>query len=180
MGGPGLLLGVRTPALTFRPAELAAIDKTGRLYRLVIPSDRQAYLVLASFMFVLADEKGGTFQKHGTVVPLLITGGRAAAEIKFLYATGAGSWNVPYPDGALVLRYPPPQMPSVSLVAPVSATIAGQPATVITAIAQSGQTSGMLEIDVVVPDDVSSGTQSLILKIGDKDNSEQKVVVWVQ
>jgi uncharacterized protein (TIGR03437 family) len=102
------------------------------------------------------------------------------------YATGAGLWSFPFPDGGLVL-YPYPEVgpPPLGLevlapVAPVSVTIGGQPAKVVQAIAQRRRVFGVLHVDVQVPDDIGSGAQPVVLKIGDKDNLPQNVTVWVQ
>jgi trimeric autotransporter adhesin len=100
------------------------------------------------------------------------------------FATGAGAWNVKFPDGQLVLRptfggdprLPPLLAPS----APVFVTIGGKTARVVRAAAQRNQVYGMLEVDAEIPEGTGSGVQPLVLKVGDSDNSEQKVTVWVR
>jgi hypothetical protein len=39
---------------------------------------------------------------------------------------------------------------------------------------------GMLEVDAEVPENIGSGAQPLVLKIGDSDNLAQKATVWVR
>lgn len=100
------------------------------------------------------------------------------------YATGAGAWNVAYPDGGLVLAsrmaLPPPFPAFLAPVAPVSVTIGGQPARVVLATAQQMRVSGMLEVTVEIPEGVGSGAQPVVLKVGENDNADQNVSVWVR
>ncbi|MCW5982954.1 MAG: IPT/TIG domain-containing protein [Bryobacteraceae bacterium] len=100
------------------------------------------------------------------------------------YATGAGTWNVPYPDGSLVLSVrqalPPPFPEFLAPVAPVSVTIGGQPANVVRAAAQRNRVSGMLEVTTEVPAGIGAGAQPIVLKVGENDNARQNVTVWVR
>ena len=100
------------------------------------------------------------------------------------YATGAGAWNVAYPDGSLVLAsrlgLPPPSPEFLAPLAPVSVTIGGQPAKVTAATAQPMRVSGMLQVSAEVPEGAGSGPQPLVLKVGDNDNARQNVTVWVR
>jgi uncharacterized protein (TIGR03437 family) len=100
------------------------------------------------------------------------------------YATGAGAWNVAYPDGALVLSaglgLAPPSPLFLEPLAPVSVSIGGQPATVISARAQRMRVSGMLEVTAEIPQGIGSGAQRLVLKVGENDTSQQNVTVWVR
>jgi uncharacterized protein (TIGR03437 family) len=100
------------------------------------------------------------------------------------YATGAGIWNVAYPDGSLVLDarlgLAPPSPEFLAPVAPVSVMVGGQPAKVVMAIAQRMRVSGMLEVTVEIPAGLEPGAQPLVLKIGENDNADQNVTVWVQ
>lgn len=99
------------------------------------------------------------------------------------YATGAGAWNVAYPDGGLVLAsrtgiYLGPEF--LAPLAPVSVAIGGQPARVVLATAQLIRVSGMLQVTVEIPESVGSGAQPVLLKVGENDNAEQNVTVWVR
>jgi uncharacterized protein (TIGR03437 family) len=103
------------------------------------------------------------------------------------YATGAGAWNVAYPDGGLVLAsrlgWPPlpPGFPEfVAPLAPVSVTIGGQPARVVAAVAQPMRVSGMLQVTAEIPQGIGSGEQPVVLTIGNNSNSQQWVTVAVQ
>ncbi len=99
------------------------------------------------------------------------------------YATGAGAWNVGYPDGSLVLsaRLGLPTLPEfLAPLAPVSVTVGGQPARVVLATAQVMRVSGMLQVTVEIPEGVGAGAQPVVLKIGENDNADQNVTVWVR
>jgi uncharacterized protein (TIGR03437 family) len=97
------------------------------------------------------------------------------------YATGAGSWEIPYPDGALVLSEINPSNNNPLIpTASVSVTIGGQPAKVIQASRQARQVSGMLEVKAEVPQGIGSRAQPIVLKIGERDSSPQTTTVWVR
>lgn len=101
-----------------------------------------------------------------------------------LHATGAGAWNLPFPDGSLIISprqaLPPPRPQFLAPLAPVSVTIGGQPAKLISATAQPMRVLGMLEVVVEIPEGIESGAQPIVLKIGENDNARQNVTVWVQ
>ncbi len=110
-----------------------------------------------------------------------------------IFATGAGPWT------------PPPQS-DVFLFGenfttqPVSLTIGGQPAKILGTgtVGTCQQVLGacgvvpndpakpthnkwsVLQVNAVVPDGLSSGPQPIVLTIGDNDNSQQQVTVWIQ
>jgi uncharacterized protein (TIGR03437 family) len=63
---------------------------------------------------------------------------------------------------------------------PVSVAIGGKPATVVRAAGKENDVLGTLEVLVQVPADIDSGEQPLVLKVGDVDNAEQRVTVWIQ
>jgi len=102
-----------------------------------------------------------------------------------LFAAGAGQWNVPYPDGSIVLNGSPASASglgfnSTAPTAPVSLTIGGQSATILYVGAESGKVSGMLQVNAVVPEGIGSGSQPIVLKIGDNDNSQQPVTISIK
>ena len=108
----------------------------------------------------------------------------AGSAITF-YATGAGAWNVPFPDGALVMSsrtgfVPPIFAEFITPAAPVSVSIGGRAARLVEATAQAMRVSGMLQITAEIPVGVSSGTQPVVLKIGANDSAGQNVTVWVR
>lgn len=100
------------------------------------------------------------------------------------YATGAGAWNIAYPDGGLVLAsrlgLSPPSPEFLAPLAPVSVTLGGQPARVIAATAQPMRVSGMLQVTTEIPEGIGSGAQPVLLKVGESDNAQQNVTVWVR
>jgi uncharacterized protein (TIGR03437 family) len=84
----------------------------------------------------------------------------AAAGILVLYGTGEGQTSPAGVDGGVNKSvFPKP-------VAPVSATIGGQPAKIIYAGAAPDFVAGVLQVDVQVPAGVT-GTVPLVLTIGD-------------
>jgi uncharacterized protein (TIGR03437 family) len=98
-----------------------------------------------------------------------------------LFATGMGVWDPPVPDGGIDLfdfsRIPPQ---SSFLAKPVSLTIGGQPARILYTGASPYQVWGLLQINAVVPDNVASGVQPVVLKIGQNDNSSQNVTMAIK
>jgi uncharacterized protein (TIGR03437 family) len=102
-----------------------------------------------------------------------------------MFATGAGAWNVAYPDGSVVLNHLRQGSASISFnalfpISPISMTIGGKPATILYAGAAPGQVYGMLQVNALVPKEIGSGAQAVILRIGDHDNADQNVMVAVQ
>jgi hypothetical protein len=51
---------------------------------------------------------------------------------------------------------------------------------VVRAAGKENDVLGTLEVLVQVPADIDSGEQPLVLKVGDVDNAEQRVTVWIQ
>ena len=78
-----------------------------------------------------------------------------------LFATGEGQTNPPGADGQLATSvYPKP-------VLPVSVTIGGQPANVAYYGAAPGLTAGLLQLNVVVPQNIPAGDAAVVLTVGD-------------
>ncbi|MBV8846309.1 MAG: hypothetical protein JO307_26180 [Bryobacterales bacterium] len=109
------------------------------------------------------------------------------------YATGVGPWGQPVvsgvkqpaiQDGSLVLGLGDPtftpQFEGYVPTSPISLTIGGQPAKVTYAGAAPHMVAGMLQVNAVIPSNVSSGAQPLVLTVGQNDNSQQHVTVAVQ
>ena len=102
-----------------------------------------------------------------------------------LFAAGAGLWNVPFSDGSIVLSggpytYGGVSFNSIAPTAPVALTIGGQRATILYVGAEGGAVSGMLQVNAVVPEGIGSGSQPIVLKIGDNDNSQQSVTISIK
>jgi uncharacterized protein (TIGR03437 family) len=99
-------------------------------------------------------------------------------------ATGVGLWNVSWPDGSVVLSSrnvgPTADQQELRPRLPVSVAIGGKPATVVRAAGKENDVLGTLEVLVQVPADIDAGEQPLVLKVGDVDNAEQRVTVWIQ
>ena len=77
-----------------------------------------------------------------------------------LFATGEGQTNPPGIDGQLAISTLPQPVP------PVSVTIGGQPATVAYYGAAPGLTAGLMQLNVVVPQNISAGAAAVILTVG--------------
>src|SRR5262249_7131133 len=92
-----------------------------------------------------------------------------------LYATGPGPLN-PSPSGDVAFEH----VIRPSIVQPVSLTIGGKPAQILYRGSLDFQPWGLLQVNAIVPDGVASGPQPLVLKIGDNDNSQQKVTIAVK
>ena len=102
-----------------------------------------------------------------------------------LFAAGVGLWNVPFPDGSIVLSAGPYTYGGVSFnsiapMAPVSLTIGGQSATILYVGAEGGAVSGILQVNATVPEGIGSGSQPIVLKVGDNDNSQQSVMISIK
>jgi len=95
-----------------------------------------------------------------------------------IFATGGGALNQPVQDGSIPLNVlePPGYIPAAAL----SLTIGGQPAKILYAGLAPYEVSGMLQINAVVPAAIGSGTQPVVLTIGDNDNAAQQVTVAVK
>ncbi len=78
------MVGVRTPASTFRPAVLASQEATGRTLHVVIPFDKPVNVEVASSFFKLADSNGAAFSRPGAVIPVTVPAGQKAPTIRFL------------------------------------------------------------------------------------------------
>jgi hypothetical protein len=91
-----------------------------------------------------------------------------------LFATGAGSWNPGVQDGGINLAI-------TSFTAkPVSVTIGGKTANVYYFGSAPYEPWAMLQLTVQVPSETPSGSQPLVLYIGQNDNSQQRLTVAVQ
>ncbi len=77
-----------------------------------------------------------------------------------VYTTGLGAVNPAIAQGT-----PPPSSPLSTVVAPVTATIGGQNATVLFAGAAPGVT-GTYQVNVMIPSTARSGTSKLVITAG--------------
>jgi uncharacterized protein (TIGR03437 family) len=89
-----------------------------------------------------------------------------------LFATGEGQTNPPGVDGQIANSvYPKPALP-------VSVTIGGQPASVAYYGAAPGLTAGLMQLNVVVPENIQPGNAAVVLTVGTA-NSQDGVTVAV-
>jgi uncharacterized protein (TIGR03437 family) len=95
-----------------------------------------------------------------------------------MYVTGGGLLSQTVQDGSIPLIIGEP--PYYNIVAPVSLKIGGQPAQVIYAGAIPYEVTGMLQVNAIVPNNIGSGPQPVVLTIGDNNNAAQQVTVAVK
>ncbi len=93
-----------------------------------------------------------------------------------IYATGEGSLTPFVPTGTISGQTLPLPKP----IANVSVTIGGQPATIAYAGEAPGLVSGVIQINAMVPTNIGSGPQQVILTIGTNMNIQQVINVSVQ
>ena len=86
----------------------------------------------------------------------------APGSVVTLYATGAGHMNPPEADGS-VPNSPPFPVPTLG----VSVSIGNQSAGVLYAGAAPGSVAGVLQINVTIPSNATSGSLPITLQVGD-------------
>lgn len=84
--GAHLLVGVRTPASTFRRAIPAGPGIGGAMLKVVIPFDRPVQLAVASGFFKLADGSGEQVARPGVAIPLAVPAGQTPATVRLSVA----------------------------------------------------------------------------------------------
>jgi trimeric autotransporter adhesin len=101
-----------------------------------------------------------------------------------IFGTGAGVWNQTPQDGSVVLSAlllgGPPGQPLMRPLAPVSLSIGGQPAEIRYAGPAGNAVSGALQVNAVVPDNIGTGPQAVVLAVGDNNNVQQQATVAVR
>jgi uncharacterized protein (TIGR03437 family) len=93
-----------------------------------------------------------------------------------IYATGEGALNPAVATGSMS----GPSLPLPKPIANVSVTIGGQPASISYAGEAPGEVSGVLQVNAVIPNNVSSGNQLVVLTIGNNSSTQQAITVAVQ
>jgi len=93
-----------------------------------------------------------------------------------IYATGEGSLTPFVPTGTIS----GPTLPLPKPIANVSVMIGGQPATISYAGEAPGLVSGVIQINAIVPTNIGSGPQQVVLTIGNNMNIQQVINVAVQ
>ena len=93
-----------------------------------------------------------------------------------IYATGEGLLIPPVATGSMS----GPSLPLPKPAANVSVTIGGQPAAISYAGEAPTLVSGVLQVNVTIPNNISSGNQLVVLTIGNNSNTQQAITVAVQ
>lgn len=104
-----------------------------------------------------------------------------------MYATGFGAWDAAVLDGSISLGTSaigvPPVVCADQCNKPanvMSLTIGGKPAKLIYTGASAYEPWSLLQINAVIPADVDSGQQQVVLTVGHNDNRQQNVTVAVR
>jgi uncharacterized protein (TIGR03437 family) len=93
-----------------------------------------------------------------------------------IYATGEGVLVPPVATGSMS----GPSLPLPVPAANVTVTIGGQPATISYAGEAPTLVSGVLQVNAVIPSNIASGNQLVVLTIGNNSNTNQSITVAVQ
>lgn len=96
-------------------------------------------------------------QVNGPQVPI------AKGHVVALYLTGAGLMSLGNQTGGVSPSNPLPTLPSTSQA---QVTIGGQPAQILYAGGAPGEITGLYQINVVVPANIGSGPQSVVVEVG--------------
>lgn len=94
-----------------------------------------------------------------------------------IFATGEGALNPPVLTGSVTSGSGPTFPKPAGFV---SVTIGGQPATLQYVGEAPSLVSGVLQINAVVPQNIGSGPQTVVLNVGSGTNSQQTITVAVQ
>jgi uncharacterized protein (TIGR03437 family) len=94
-----------------------------------------------------------------------------------VFATGEGSLAPAVATGS-VTSATGPTFPAP--VGPVSVTIAGKPASLIYAGEAPGFASGVFQLDVTIPQGTPSGSQPMVVTVGNNSNAAQNITVAVK
>ena len=90
-----------------------------------------------------------------------------------LFATGAGLWNQDVRAGQIL--FAPQARPMILPKAEVSVKVGGLPARILYAGGAPG-TAGLVQVNAIVPDEVTSGIQVVELIVGQNTNARQQQV----
>jgi uncharacterized protein (TIGR03437 family) len=107
---------------------------------------------------------------QGSGIAIFATGGG------LLTQTGVGLPTRVVQDGSIFLEFQTGLAPAAA----VSLTIGGQPARILYAAAAPYEVLGMLQVNAVVPSNIGSGPQPVVLTVGKNNNASQQVTVAVQ
>jgi uncharacterized protein (TIGR03437 family) len=90
-----------------------------------------------------------------------------------IYGTGQGASNTAETDGTLISALVVPALA-------VTASIDGQPATVLYAGSAPGLVAGVLQINLAIPSQLSAGSHSLVISAGEWTNVAQNSGLFTQ
>jgi uncharacterized protein (TIGR03437 family) len=93
-----------------------------------------------------------------------------------IYMTGEGALSPAVATGSIS----GPSLPLPKPLAPVTATIGGQPADISYAGEAPTLVSGVLQVNAKIPENISSGNQIVVVTIGNNTNQQQSITVAVQ
>jgi len=102
-----------------------------------------------------------------------------------LFVTGAGLWAAKL-NGDIACGDPRPRpltQPGYPLGftgQPLSLTIGGAPAQILYAGATFLRPWGLLQVNAIIPDNIGSGPQPVVLKIGNNDNAAQRATIQIE
>ena len=100
----------------------------------------------------------------------------AKGSVVLIYGTGEGSLTPFVPTGTITGSALPLPKPTGE----VSVTIGGKPATILYGGEAPGLIAGVIQVNAIVPNDVGSGPQQIVLKIGSNSNTQQVINVAAQ
>ena len=153
--------GTAAPLIYTSPGQVAAVvpfGVTGASAQVVAQYQNQAATIAVSLaqtapgIFTLdysGKNQAIAFNQNGT-----LNGSTDPASIGSqlsIYVTGIGPTNPPSQDGAIAK----PPLPAA--IYPITVTIGGQPATIASATAVTGQVAGVMQVTVQVPSNVTAG-----------------------
>ncbi len=144
-------------------------------------------IVSASFMVVVTNTAPGIFSVNqtGNGQGAILNSNDSANNSRnpapkgstvSIYATGEGVLVPPVATGSMS----GPSLPLPVPAANVSVTIGGQPATISYAGEAPTLVSGVLQVNAVIPNNIGSGNQLVVLSIGSNSNTQQSITVAVQ
>lgn len=122
-------------------------------------------------IFTLADGTAAAIREDGVIVSKAIP--VRAGSIVSLFATGLGAVDTPFNFGTAATT------PTL-LRNPVTVTIGGKPAEVLYSGTSPGQTTGLIQINVRVPDGVTGDAGVEIASQGESSAPHQKAILPVQ
>lgn len=165
------------------PYEVGMMASVGSSINVVVTHNGT---ISAAFMVTVTDTAPGIFSAdqsgigQGAILDANLSSNKTNPAPKgstvSIFVTGEGALNPAVATGSMS----GPSLPLPKPVANVSVTIGGQPAAVSYAGEAPTLVSGVLQINAVIPDNIGSGNQPVVVKIGNNDTKLQPITVNVQ